>query len=274
VSDQREGARGEGVDWPLGLPPLASSQPLKGGFICSTTRGRLADGREVVVKRCPYPAEVEADGLAALAAAGAPVPAVLGVAHNVLVLERVGGPPDWPALGRAIARLHRRTGDRFGWHRDNFQGMTRQHNAWSDDWPSFYVECRVQVHLADPKVPAQLRRRLERACEGPLPALLRPRPPASLTHGDLWVANVVEGRWLVDPAVSFADRELELAYMQLSNSLPAELLAAYLKAWPPDPGYARRRPALQLHKFLNNIRHFGPDRYVPRIEAILDGYGW
>jgi protein-ribulosamine 3-kinase len=190
------------------------------------------------------------------------------------VLERVGGPPDWPALGRAIARLHRRTGDRFGWHRDNFQGMTRQHNAWSDDWPSFYVECRVRVHLADPKVPAGLRQRLERACEGPLPALLRPRPPASLTHGDLWVANVVEGRWLVDPAVSFADRELELAYMQLSDSLPAELLAAYLQAWPPDPGYARRRPALQLHKLLNNIRHFGPDRYVPRIEAVLDDYGW
>jgi hypothetical protein len=109
---------GEGVDWPLGLPRLASSQPLKGGFICSTTMGFLADGREVVVKRCPYPAEVEADGLAALAGAGAPVPAVLGVAGHVLVLERVGGPPDWPALGRAIAGLHRRTGDRFGWHRD------------------------------------------------------------------------------------------------------------------------------------------------------------
>jgi hypothetical protein len=45
----------------------------------------------------------------ALAAAGAPVPAVLGVASQVLVLERVGGPPDWPALGRAIART---TGDR------------------------------------------------------------------------------------------------------------------------------------------------------------------
>jgi fructosamine-3-kinase len=88
------------------------------------------------------------------------------------------------------------------------------------------------------------------------------------------LANVVEGRWLVDPAVSFADRELELAYMQLSNGLPAELLAAYREAWPPDPGYERRRPALQLHKFLNNIRHFGPDRYVPRIEAVLDGYGW
>jgi len=261
-------------DWPPDLPPLAAEEPLGGGYICRATRGRLADGRRVVVKRCPYPAEAEADGLAALAAAGAPVPAVLGVAGSVLVLEEVGGPPDWPALGRAVARLHRSTGDRFGWHRDNYQGRFVQRNGWTDDWPSFYVERRVRVHLADPRVPEPLRRRLERACAGPLPALLRPRPPASLTHGDLWAANVIEGRWLVDPAVSFADRELELAYMQLSDSLPAELWAAYTEAWPPDPGYERRRPALQLHKFLNNIRHFGPDRYVPRIEAVLDGYGW
>ena len=274
ISDTTAGAAGGNFDWPLGLAPLTSTRPLKGGFICSTVRGRLADGRKVVVKRCPYPAEVEADGLQALAAAGAPVPAVLGVANHVLVLEQVGGPPDWPALGRAIARMHRTTGNRFGWHRDNFQGMTRQHNAWSDDWPIFYVERRLRVHLADPKVPEPLRRRVERACDGPLPALLRPRPLASLTHGDLWAANVVEGRWLVDPAVSFADRELELAYMQLSNSLPPELFEAYADEWAPDPSYEQRRPALQLHKFLNNVRHFGPERYVPRIESVLDIYGW
>jgi hypothetical protein len=91
-------------------------------------------------------------------------------------------------------------------------------------------------------------------------------------HGDLWVA--IEGRWLVDPAVSFADRELELASMQLSGNLPPELFEAHNDEWPPDPSYEQRRPALQLHKFLNNIRHFGPDRYVPRIEAILGAYGW
>jgi hypothetical protein len=82
-------------------------------------------------------------------------------------------------------------------------------------------------------------------------------------EADLWAANVVEGRWLVDPAVSFVDRELELACMQLSNSLPPELWKAYVEVWPPDSSYEQRRPALQLRKFLNNIRHFGPDRCVP-----------
>ena len=268
--------QGRCSDWPPGLPALVSAAPLPGGMVCAVVGGRLADGRAVVVKRCPYPAEVEADGLAALAAAGAPVPAVLAAHGQVLVLERVGDPdtpPDWAGLGRAVARLHRIVGPRHGWHRDNSGGRIVQVNGWCDDWPTFFVERRVRVHLADPAVPDGLRRRLERACAGPLPALLPAHPPASLTHGDLWAGNVVNGRWLVDPAVAYVDRELDLAFMDSSGGLPAEFHAAYRAEWPPDPGYPRRRPALQLHKLLVNLRHFG-DRYVPRIEAVLDGYGW
>jgi fructosamine-3-kinase len=263
--------------WPSGLPDLVSATPLPGGLVCTVVAGQLADGRAVVVKRCPYPAAVEADGLAALAAAGAPVPAVLAADGEVLVLEHVGARPptstDWAALGRAVARVHRATGPRFGWHRDNSGGRIPQVNGWYGDWPTFFVERRVRVHLTDPAVPEPLRRRLERACAGPLPALLPEQPPASLTHGDLWVGNVVDGRWLVDPAVSYADRELDLAFLDMSRGLPEEFHTAYRAEWPPDPGYPGRRPALQLHKLLVNLRHFG-DRYVPRIEAVLDGYGW
>ena len=267
-----QAARVDVPGWPAHLPPLTGAEPLPGGLVCTVLGGTLADGRPVVVKRCPYPAEVEADGLAALAGAGAPVPSVLAAAGDLLVLERVAGSPDWAGLGRAVARLHRTTGPRFGWHRDNSGGRITQHNGWHDRWNDFYVANRVRVHLADPAVPDALRRRLEHACAGPLPALLPERPPASLTHGDLWTGNVVGGRWLVDPAVAYVDRELELAFMDMAD-LPAEFHEAYRQEWPPDAGYPQRRPALQLHKLLVNLRHFG-ERYVPRIEAVLDGYGW
>jgi fructosamine-3-kinase len=273
VPDRRGALAGAGFDWPVGLPPLTWTRPLSGGLICGVVRGRLADGRDVVVKRCPYPAEVEADGLRAMAAAGAPVPEVLGAAGHALVMRYVTGPPDWAALGRAVARMHRCTSTRYGWHRDNSGGETTQHNDWCYEWPTFFVERRVRAHLPDPQVPESIRRRLERACDGPLPALLPTYPLASLTHGDLWVGNIVAGRWLIDPAVSYVDRELELAFMQMSDTLPQTLFDAYRDEWPLDPSYQRRRPALQLHKLLNNVRHFGP-RYLPPIEAILDEYGW
>jgi fructosamine-3-kinase len=261
-------------DWPAGLAPPVTAPALEGGLICSTQRATLADGREVVIKRCSYPAAQEAEGLRALGSAGAPVPAVLGVGAHVLVLEHVAGPPDWAGLGRAIARMHRHTDDRFGWPEDNFAGRFTQDNRWCDDWPTFYSQRHVLAHLARADVPDRLRRRVERVCAGPLPAILRPAPPASLTHGDLWAGNIIDGRWLVDPAVSYADRELDLAYTRVGQGLPPELLDAYDDEWPPDPGFEERRPALSLHKLLVNVRHFGPAAYVPRIEATLDSYGW
>ena len=260
--------------WPAGVPPLVEEAPLPGGMVCDTRRGRLADGREVVVKRSPYPADAEVDGLRALAAAGVPVPDVVGFADRVLVLGYVCGKPDWPELGRAVARMHRTTGPAYGWRRDNRAGRFVQENGWLDDWPTFYAERRVRAHLADPRIPDDLRRRLDRACDGPLPALLPRTPTPSLTHGDLWVGNIVDGRWLIDPEVSYADRELDLAYMHMSRSLPSEFYAAYEREWPYQPGYTRRRPALQLHHVLLQIRHFEPARYRPALEAVLGYYGW
>lgn len=266
-------SRTSGTDWPAGLPAPVHEQPLDGGFIGRTARATLADGRLVVVKRCPYPAAQEATGLRALAQAGVPVPVVLGVGRRTLVLQYLTGAPDWPALGRAVARLHRHTDDRFGWPTDNYAGRFRQDNTRAPDWPTFYIEHRVLHHLSRADVPVGLRRRIERACAGPLRELLRPDPPASLTHGDLWRGNMIDGRWLVDPAVSYADRELDLAYLSLSDDLPPGFMDAYREEYPIEPDFEERRPALLLHKHLVNVRHFGV-RILPRLAATLDHYGW
>lgn len=226
------------------------------------------------MKRSPYPASTEAEGLRVLAAAGVPVPEVIGVSGSTLVLEFVSGEPDWPGMGRAVARMHRSTGPAFGWHQDNRAGRFAQENGWLGHWGTFFAERRVRAHLDDPVVPVDLRRRLHRACDGPLPHLLPATPIPSLTHGDLWAGNVVAGRWLVDPEVSYADRELDLAFMQMSQSLPPAFWTAYEREWPFEPGYERRRPALQLHHLLLQIRHFEPARFRSKVESVLDDYGW
>ena len=242
VSDRSGEVGVQGVDWPPGLAPLVSTQPLKGGFICNTIRGRLADGREVVVSAAPTrlrwrrtgwppwpppgprcrpcsgpPATCSCWSVSAARrtgrASGGPSPICTALPGTVRLAPGQLPGPDRPAqrLGGRLAELLRRA-------------------------PGPAPPGRPE----GPRAAAPADRPV---CDGPLPALLRPRPPASLTHGDLWSANVIEGRWLVDPAVSYADRELELAYMQLSNSLPGELWEAYLDELPPDPGYERRRPA-------------------------------
>lgn len=254
---------------------------LDGGWVGTTSLALLADGREVVVKETPYPADGEADGLRALASADVPVPTVLGTAAHVLVLERVGAaaPPatgaDWATLGRAIAGMHQVTNDHYGWHRDNHAGRFPQANPWHDHWPTFFTEHRVRVHLDDRRVPIEFRRRIESACDGPLPARLPDRPTPRLTHGDLWLGNTIAGRWVVDPEVSFADRELDLAYMQMSTraEFPDAFWGSYLATLPLEEGYTDRRPILELHHRLLQVRHFGDGQLSP-LHTLLSEQGW
>ena len=258
---------------PGDLPPVATATDLSGGMIAHTWRARLTDGRDVVVKHTNYDARLEADGLGALAEAGAPVPEVLGVDERVLVITHVSGRPDWAGLGRALADLHRHTGDTFGWHVDNVIGPLHQDNTTSDDWPTFYAERRIRPHLDLDALPSHLRGRLERALDGPLQQLLGHGATPSLVHGDLWSGNVVDGAWLIDPAVHRADREFELAFMDLFGGFPAACWDAYESAWPLDAGWQERRPALQLYHLLVHVALFGSS-YVSGIAARLDRLGW
>ena len=255
---------------PAGLRAVDAA-PLGGGDVAQAWRARLADGRDVVIKATPYDAHLEAEGLTALGTAGGPVPAVLGVGPGVLVLEHVSGPPAWAALGAALAAVHHHHGPAFGWHRDNVIGPLPQANRWTPSSGAFVVEQRLRPHLE--VLPRPVRRRLEAACDGPIPALLDAHdPPPSLVHGDLWTGNIVDGRWLIDPAVHHADRETDLAMLTLFGSPPPAFWVAYEAASPLPDGWERRRAALQLVPLLVHVRLFG-DGYLGGVVRALDAAG-
>lgn len=234
-------------------------------------RTRL-EGREVVVKTTDYDARVEADGLEALAAAGAPVPAVVSADEDRLVMEAVGGPEDWEGLGRALARVHSDTADAYGYRIPNYIGALPQLNPWTDSWPEFYARHRIEPYLAD--LPAELSRRLSGAIDdGRLAGLLDHGQRPSLVHGDLWSGNVVEGRWLIDPAVHYADRELDHAFSAVFGGLADRMWRAYEEVWPLDEAWQERRPALQLYHLLVHVRLFGGS-YLSMVAERLNRLGW
>lgn len=217
----------------------------------------------------------EADGLAALRrCAPLRIPKVFG--HGVvddrddgdgyayLVLERLELKPlhgNAAAAGRALAALHRCTGERFGWPRDNFIGRTPQSNSEDDNWSRFFARQRLapQLELArrnGVRLPSADR------LLAALPAFFDDyRPLPSLIHGDLWHGNVaLDARGtlaLFDPAVHYADRECDLAMAALFGGFPAAFLAAYDDAWPLADGHAERRALYQLYHVLNHANLFG-----------------
>lgn len=253
---------------PEGLPAVRDARVLTGGDVARAWRATLADGRRVVIKATPYDAQLEAEGLDALRVAGAPVPTVLGVDVGVLVLEEVGGPPAWADLGAALATVHASVGPAFGWHHDNVIGPLPQLNGWRGTSAEFVVERRIRPHLG--ALPDAVARRLAAACDGPLPDVLDEHDPSpSLVHGDLWTGNVVDGRWLIDPAVHHADRETDLAMLALFGPPPAAFWSGYADVSAPVDGSERRRPLLQLPPLLVHVRLFGAS-YVDAVVRALD----
>lgn len=214
----------------------------------------------------------ESEGLAALAAAGAPVPRVFAVHARAgkasIEMQRLalGARPDWPALARALAALHRNSAPQFGWASDNWIGLAPQLNGWDGDWNSFWFERRLAPQASRARK-AGFAFNLD-ALRG---LLAGHRPPVSLLHGDLWHGNVgftPEGPVLFDPAVYFGDREADLAMTELFGGFPPAFYAAYKTEWPLASGYAQRKDLYNLYHVLNHLNLFGTG-YLGQAQALV-----
>jgi fructosamine-3-kinase len=275
---------------------VLDATPLGGGMICRAARVETGDGPVFVKWHDASPPGLfgaEAHGLRLLREAGAlRVPQVLAVQDeplSFLALEFIAArPPTDPAafarrFGEQLAALHQTMAPdgRCGLERDNFLGELVQINTPHQSWPEFYRDCRLLPQIAIARQRGLLtpsRERLVLSVAERLAALLdglESRP--ALLHGDLWAGNFIAAGHeavVIDPAVYYGEREMELAFIELFSGFPAGFVAAYRAAWPLDPGYERRRPLHQLYPLLVHLNHFG-ESYGPDVERAcrlaLDG---
>ena len=252
---------------------LDSARPLQGGDLSEVVRLRLDDGRTAVAKTGPA-ARAEADMLSAVAAAGAPAPAVLAVSDDLLVMADLGDGTGldraWGALGAALRELHDDRGAQYGWPHDHAFGPVPIANAPADTWPAFWSERRLLPCV--PHLPSDLARRVE-ALAARLPELLPARPPAALLHGDLWTGNVMARgdavTGLIDPACYRGHAEVDLAMLSLFGRPGPAFRAAY---GPPEAGEDARRQLYQLWPALVHLRLFGSG-YRALVERCLRAAG-
>lgn len=265
---------------------------LDGGLIAVAGLAQRTSGTPVFAKTLETAGgdgmfDAEAEGLRVLRERGGlRTPDVLHAGPDLLVLEalapRVDTPDLWERLAHAVAHLHTSTtGDRFGWHRDNFLGRMRQDNTWEDDGFEFFARRRLLRWLPEPRVQAafdeQDRRALELLCDR-LPELLPPAPPC-LTHGDLWSANVIAtpdgAPALIDPAVSMTWAEVDVA-MLWSEPRPPEsdrFFDVYAEVVGLDAGWKDRMPLLFLRQELALVAMFDHDwGAAERVRALLAPY--
>lgn len=200
--------------------------------------------------------------------------------YAYLVLEWIDsarpGPSGWAHLGENLARLHQHTGDVYGLASENLIGRLPQKNALTSDWSEFWATRRIlptarRAREASLLSPALLQR-IEHLCGASARLCERPGLRPSLLHGDLWSGNVMfdaaGAPVLVDPAVYYGDREVEMAFTELFGGFDPSFYTAYQQSFPLEQGYEGRKAFWQLYPLLVHLNLFGRS-YLAGVERCV-----
>ncbi|PWL23441.1 MAG: fructosamine kinase [Fluviicola sp. XM-24bin1] len=269
---------------------ILSRIPLSGGDINAVFKVKTDKGIFCVKQnnrnRFPEMLKKEAKGLKALAENSKfHIPNVIGnyeddsSQHLVLDFIESGqkSPSFWKDFGTHLAQMHQQTSDQFGWSEDNYIGSLHQSNKQHSNWADFYTEERIlpQIQMAfnAKLIDAQLVESAERLCSK-LPDLFPKEAPA-LLHGDLWSGNfMVDAKGnpvLIDPAVYYGHREMDLGMMQLFGGFSNELFEIYHEVFPLEKSWQDRIQLTQLYPILVHVNLFGGG-YVRSAASIIHQY--
>lgn len=227
--------------------------------------------------------EAEAKGLNTLSDSAFMVPAPLhtGQTENFafLLMDFIEsgkpGPDYWDIFGRQLANLHRISHTEFGLGTDNFIGYLPQSNRRHPSWADFYAAERI-FPLLQKAVERNLLAKKYLLSELKWANFFKslfPEETPALLHGDLWAGNKMVSKSglpvLIDPAVYFGHREMDLGMMQLFGGFDARLLAAYHEIYPLKEGWKSRIKWCQLYPLLVHLLLFGRS-YASQVERILN----
>lgn len=270
----------------LGAPISAFSR-LSGGDI-NEARLVEASGRKYFLKMNDMPGayqmfRAEAEGLTLIGKSGKiKVPQVLASGQagqtSFLLMEYInpGHRNDnfWEEFGYSLAQLHKISHVTFGLHAGNYIGSLPQSNRTHENWLDFFIferiEPQLQYGFKNKQIAEGDRQMFEKLYEL-LPSILPLEPPA-LIHGDLWGGNFLADETgqavLIDPAVSYSHREMDLAMSRLFGGFSPGFYRAYQAAYPLENGLEERIEIYQLYYLLVHVNLFGGG-YINSVRQIL-----
>lgn len=279
----------EGIEASLGTR-LRTVRPLAGGCIGEVYKAELSDGSVVVAKvdrAGTSHLEREAYMLRYLhAESGLPVPEVYHSSKKLLLMQFMEGKSSFcdqaeRHAAELLAGLHSITAESYGHERDTLIGNLDQPNPPTESWTEFFREHRLlymarTAHAAG-RLPSADLKRLERLAERLDGMIDEPERP-SLVHGDAWSGNVLakSGRItaFLDPAIYYADPEMEIAFISLFNSFGDTFLKRYEEVRGIRPGFfVTRRDLYNLYPLLVHVYFFGGG-YLSSVQNTLSRFGF
>ncbi|MBX2829419.1 MAG: fructosamine kinase family protein [Flavobacteriaceae bacterium] len=165
----------------------------------------------------------------------------------------------WDSFALSLSQLHSVQQNWYGLDHSNYIGSLIQYNQRCTTNSEFFITQRLEPQLRMAANNGFLFQGLDQLFKNISEIL--PKEPASLIHGDLWNGNFLASAnqlpVLIDPAVSFASREMDLAMMQLFGGFPDRVFSVYEEAFPLTIDWKSRIPLWQLYYLLVHLNLFG-----------------
>ncbi len=255
---------------------ILSVNPLSGGSINEVYK--LQTGRGALVLKLnhkdKYPGmfAAEAKGLEILASAQAiETPQVIDHGEfedqSYLLMHFIESGSKthdfWFSFGHGLADLHRKSSPGFGLDHDNYIGSLPQLNTSEDSWAEFFV-----LHRLEPQLKMAYDAGFFRGSSSSgfsrliarIPELIPVEKP-SLLHGDLWAGNYLVNSGhkpvLIDPAVYYGHREMDIAMMHLFGGFAPEVFEHYNNSYPLEAGWRERVDLHNVYPLLVHVNLFG-----------------
>ena len=264
---------------------LVSHSSVGGGCIANSQIIETEKGNKYFLKSYSRQNSIiqsEANGLLELAKANAiQIPNVISVTDKFLILEYFPTGKrreDFSELfGNQLAEMHKTTSKKFGFFENNFIGSNRQINLpLYENWIDFFWENRLlfQFKLAEKNgyVDSSFRNIFAKL-EKLLPSIIEgTEEPPTLLHGDLWSGNFIVNQKgdpvLIDPAVYYGHREMELAMTKMFGGFDSKFYSVYNECNPLPDNWQYRLNLYMLYHVLNHLNLFGTGYYSQAISII------
>lgn len=229
--------------------------------------------------------QVEHDMLLDIKNYGVAVPSVLDVSPTHLLMEYIETSPlekrmQEAEAAKVLTKLHSITNESrmYGYYYDTTIASFMQKNEQTQyNWGLFLGQMRIlpmaKICYERGHISKEILGRLEHLSRDIYKRIDISKIRPSLLHGDLWAGNIlfnINGATLIDPAIYFGDREMELAFTMMFDTFGETFFREYTKVHTlSEDFYDVKVPLYQLYPTLVHVALYGSS-YVVQLESLLE----
>ena len=228
--------------------------------------------------------QIEADMIEDINKYKIAVPKVFDVDENHLLMEYIEESSLFNAqqeiyAAKSLSDLHSVTNESrmYGYYYNTtIASFTQKNEQTQYNWGLFLGQMRImpmaKICYDKGYISKKAVGQLEALCRNIYKRIDMSTVTPSLLHGDLWSGNILFnecGATLIDPAIYFGDREMELAFILMFNTFGDTFFNIYTQVHPLSNNfYETKVPLYQIYPILVHIALYG-NAYTGQLEQVL-----